>query len=174
MKHGLALFMAVLLTTTSAWATTVYKKVDEQGNIIFSDTPMDDAQTLDVPPVPTIKLDKLRVPQSVERKDTKEKQGGSYTALTITAPQQDETFWNNAGSVNISVRATPPLQSHHRMQLLLNGEMRAGPSASDSFAFSNLFRGSYEATAQVVDNKGNILISSPPVTFHIKQSSKLN
>ena len=34
--------------------------------------------------------------------------------------------------------------------------------------------GTYEAVAQVVDGKGNVLESSPSVTFYIKQTSVLN
>lgn len=173
MKRTLTLITMLCLAATHTGAATVYKKVDEQGNIIFSDTPMDDAETLNVQPVPTIKLDKMRVPQPVERKEKPTTPTG-YSSLTITSPQPEETFWNTGGSVDISVQTAPALQPNHKIQLLLNGEMRAGPSASQSFSFSNLFRGSYKSIAQVVDDKGNVLISSPTVTFHIKQASRLN
>lgn len=171
MKYWLPTLIAFSLAATGLQAATVYKKVDENGNIIFSDTPMDDAETMDVKPVPTMKLDKIQVPQSTPKK---KKSSVSYESISITSPEQDQTFWNNGGNATIKVQLKPSLRDGHSVQLLLNGEKRAGPSASLSFSFSNLFRGSYDAVAQVVDEKGNVLISSPASTFHIKQTSRLN
>lgn len=171
MKHWLPTLLAFSLAATGLQAATVYKKVDENGNIIFSDTPMDDAETMEVQPVPTMKLDKIRVPQNNKPKKPK---AFSYKSVTITAPEQDEVFWNTGGSLTINVQVAPSLRDNHQIQLLLNGEKRAGPSASTSFSLSNLFRGAYNAVAQVVDEKGNVVTSSPAVTFHIKQTSRLN
>lgn len=173
MRHWLTTLIALSLAAPTLHAATVYKKVDENGNIIFSDSPMDDSEVMDVPPVPTMKLDKIKVTPRAEP-GKKDINAVKYEALTITAPEQDATFWNNGGNVTISVQVKPALAENHRVQLLLNGEKRAGPSASTSFSLSNLFRGSYDAVAQVVDAKGNVLISSPAKTFHIKQTSRLN
>lgn len=173
MKHWLTTLIALSLAAPALHAATVYKKVDENGNIIFSDSPMDDSEAMDVPPVPTMKLDKIKVPPRTDNNKKAEKPV-NYHSVAITAPEQDATFWNNGGNVTISVQVSPSLKRNHKLQLLLNGEKRAGPSASTSFSFSNLFRGSYNAVAQVVDDKGNVLGTSPAITFHIKQASRLN
>lgn len=168
MKHWCKAILILCLLSGGAQAATVYKKVDENGNLIFSDTPMDDAETLDVPPVPTMKIDKVRPITSPVTEP--KKKPPAYKSVTITAPQQDEHFINNQGMVTISVQVLPGLQPKHQLELLLNGVKRAGPSASTTFSFSNLDRGSYSAQAQVVDDKGNVLISSPAITFHVKRS----
>ena len=173
MKYWLTTLIALSLATPALHAATVYKKVDENGNLIFSDSPMDDAEAIDVPPVPTMKLDKIKVPADSDT-TKKPKKAVKYKSVEITSPEQKKTFWNTGGSVTINVQTSPSLHEGHRIQLLLNGEKRAGPSASTSFSLSNLFRGTYDAVAQVVDSKGNVVASSPGVTFYIKQTSVLN
>lgn len=167
MKAPLSALLTALLISSSAHAATVYKKVDENGNLIFSDTPMDDAEAIDVPPVPTLKLDTTPKQPAPTKKTPK---AAKYENVLITNPAQDETFVNNQGSVTIQVQVSPSLKPEHQLELLFNGVKRAGPSADTSFNFSNLDRGSYSAVAQVVDAKGKVIISSPAVSFHIKRS----
>lgn len=167
-----ALLMLSLISATTH-AATVYKKVDKDGNLIFSDTPMDDAEEMDVPPVPTMKLDKIRPPVTPSKPSEKEKTF-QYNKVTITAPAQDENFINNMGQVTVKVQIEPGLRKDHQVQLLLNGVKRAGPSASQSFSFSNMDRGAYSAVIQVVDSKGNVAAESAAVTFHVKRASRLN
>ena len=173
MRFWVPALFALSCVSLNLQAATVYKKVDEDGNIIFSDTPMDDSEVLDVPPVPTMKLDhgkRQLQPTSGSNKKTTFK----YEGVTITKPAQDEHFINNQGMVTVTVQVSPALKDNHQLQLLLNGVKRAGPGAVASFSFSNLDRGSYSAIAQVVDNKGNVVISSEAVTFHVKRASRLN
>lgn len=158
-------------TLSTTQAATVYKKVDENGNLIFSDTPMEDSEKLDVQPVPTMKLPKARPIRS----QPKEKPSKlTYDSITITAPQADQHFINNQGRVSVTVQLQPKLHPKHQLQLLFNGVKRAGPSANTTFEFSNLERGSYSAIAQVVDDKGNVVTSSPSVSFHIQRAFKRN
>ncbi|MCG8672042.1 MAG: DUF4124 domain-containing protein [Pseudomonadales bacterium] len=161
-----AISLALLIVCQAATAATVYKKVDENGNLIFSDTPMDDAEKLEVKPVPTLKIDKT--PKFVPTPE-KVKETVNYQSLEITSPVQDENFINNMGTVTVTVQSTPTLNPEHQVQLLFNGVKRAGPSATTSFSFSNLDRGTYEAKAQVIDTQGKTLITSPPITFHVKR-----
>lgn len=167
MKAPVSALLTALLISGSATAATVYKKVDENGNLIFSDTPMDNAETIDVPPVPTLKLNSTPK-QPILLKD--KPKAFKYEQVVITQPAHDETFVNNQGTVTIQVQVSPGLKPEHRLELLLNGVKRAGPSADTSFKFSNLDRGSYSASVQVVDAKGKVVIASPSVSFHIKRS----
>lgn len=161
----------LLSLTLSAQAATVYKKVDENGNLIFSDTPMEDSEKLDVQPVPTMKLPKAR-PNALQPKEKPTQ--FAYKSIIITEPQADQHFINNQGRVSVTVQVEPKLHPKHQLQLLFNGVKRAGPSATTTFEFSNLDRGSYSATAQVVDDKGNVITSSPTISFHIQRAFKRN
>lgn len=167
MKSWAGSLLILIFLSSNLQAATVYKKVDKDGNIVFSDTPMEDAEELDVPPVPTLKLDTTPKFKPAKKEKTED---FAYTSLAITSPVKDETFVNNQGTVTVSVQVAPKLRKGDQVQLLLNGVKRAGPSASTSFALSNLDRGSYSAEAQVIDAKGNVLISSATVPFHIKRN----
>ncbi len=167
MTTWVSTLLVLAFISSSAVAATVYKKIDKDGNVVFSDTPMENAETLDVAPVSTFKMNTL--PATTPAKKTPAA-NAAYDSLMITTPQADATFVNNMGKVEVIVQMKPKLRAGHQLQLLLNGVKQAGPGSRSSFTFSNLDRGSYAAVAQIVDNKGNVIIASPAVNFHIKRA----
>lgn len=154
-----------LQTTTVQAATTVYKKVMPDGSVVYSDEPMDNSETLQVEPVPTIPAYKPTPgPQPAQRSTV-----AQYT-VAITKPKADEHFINNGGQASVVVSLEPALREGHNVQLKLNGELRAGPTNNTSFNFSNLDRGAYTVVAEVVDKAGKLIKASDPVVFHIQRA----
>jgi hypothetical protein len=161
--------MAQLMLTNSAFSTTVYKKHDVNGNLVFSDEPFEGAEAIDLKPLPTINL---HLPKNIPTSNITKAAAtvDTYQSLTITSPKADSSIVNTAGASTVTVTSSPGLQNDHQYKLLLNGENK-GSQNSNSFALTDLFRGANTAVVQIVKSSGEVVKVSSPVTFYIRQHS---
>lgn len=161
-------FIAQLMLANAAFSTTVYKKYDANGNLVFSDEPFEGAEAIDVKPIPTIDL---HLPKNIPTPSTAPPPTtATYQSLSITSPKADSSIVNTAGTGTVSVTSTPGLQDNHQYKLLINGENK-GIQSSSSFAFTGLFRGAHTAVVQIVKGSGEVVKVSSPVTFYVRQHS---
>jgi len=163
------IFLAQLMLANSAHSTTVYKKYDSNGNLVFSDEPFEGAEAIDVQPIPTINL---HLPKNIPTSNTPPSPiaTDTYKSLSITSPKAESSIVNTAGTSTLSVTSSPDLQNDHKYKLLLNGEAK-GTQNSNSFALTGLFRGAHTAVVQIVKSSGEVVKVSSPVTFYVRQHS---
>ena len=150
------LFITFLLAPAVTQAT-VYKTVDEEGNASFSDTEPNTNQVREVilKPVNTIKM---VVPKAIET--TKEKAEKTIPKinykLVITEPV-DSTTIRGTENINVTVQIVPPLDSNHTLDLLLDGEKKAGPQRNTTFLLKNVYRGEHQITVRILNEAGKAL-----------------
>ena len=139
-------------------AGTVYKTVDKDGNVIFSDQPSDDAEVIQLQELQTIP--NPNIPRLPARNTREEPDPADYyQALSFVSPTDDEGYRNNAGNLNVSLSLSPGLQRGHSVVIKMDGkELANGQSLSASV--ENVDRGTHSLTASVVDSRGKNLISS--------------
>jgi hypothetical protein len=174
----------LLLSTQTMAGTTIYKTVDENGNVVFTDTPpradgSSETITLSSPnsfdPAETATEGSNRQLWIVDPDAEEEAPGELYGALTITSPEADETVRENAGNVTVTVKLEPPnLQPGHRIRLLLDGSPTGGTNTTGLFALTNVDRGTHSLKAEVVDEAGKLIYAGPSSTFHLQRYSILN
>lgn len=174
---------ALLLGTQAVAGTTIYKTVDEDGNVVFTDTPPrangpSETITLTAPnsfdPAEAGTEASNRQLWIVDPEQEAEEPGEFYAALTITSPADDENIRENAGNVTVTVKLEPPiLQAGHRFRLLLDGAPAGGTNTTGSFSLSNVDRGTHSLKAEVVDESGKVLYSGSSSTFHLQRYSVL-
>lgn len=147
----------------------MYKWVDKNGNVNFSDTPVaQDAQKYTPPPlqtVPPVGDGKFTTPAKQPTGFTR------YQKMTITAPPDDHIFTPDvSATVGVSVNLEPVLQVglHHKVALYLNGQLHT-VGKQTNFTLDSLDRGTYTATASVLDPKNRKLITSDSIQFHIQR-----
>jgi len=168
-------FLVLLILLSASVQADVYKSVDENGEVSFSDQPTPNAQRMKLPELPTYKAPP--VPDfSSSPKTTPAPVASPYDSVKIVAPENDATIRDNQGVVSVQVALEPPLmiKQGHKIQFYLNGEPHGIPIGTTSISFSNLDRGTYTLTASVVDASGAVLMTSDPVVFHLHQESVLN
>lgn len=147
----------------------VYKQVNPDGTITYSDKPAAGAQEVDIPTAPTYQPPK--VPAFTPYQKPEKPAPFAYDSLTITSPANDETIRENTGDVTVVLSVSPSLRPGHRIEYLLDGAS-VERSTQTSYQFKNLDRGSHSITAQIVDESGNV-ISSASVTVHLQRTSSL-
>ena len=163
------LFITTLcLIFSLALTAEVYRSVDKNGNVVFTDQPSPDAELIELDELQTIDAPTRG---NFEYTPPPEKPAPRYSAVTIISPQNDLAIRDNAGNVTVNIATQPDLRSSDELVLFMDGkEIILGKSTAK--AFTALDRGTHQLRAAVRDANGRILKSSPSVVFHLLRQSK--
>jgi hypothetical protein len=166
-------FSVLLILLAASVQADVYKSVNEKGEIVYSDQPAPNAKRMQLPDLPTYTAPTIPVFSSAPETAPV---ASPYKSVKIVAPENDATIRDNQGVVRVQVALNPPLMTKvgHKIQFYLNGEPHGMPVGTPSISFSNLDRGTYTLTTSVLDAKGDVLVSTDPVIFHLHRESLLN
>ncbi|WP_410211432.1 DUF4124 domain-containing protein [Aquirhabdus sp.] len=163
----MAIATAILMMSCHTQAA-VYKKVDADGNVSFSDVPDKSAQLINVAPLSTVAaLSPEQIAKTLKRDDTVQPAGNraeNYT-LTIISPTPDQTFQRAADAFSANVQVQPDLKNGDRLVLLVDGK-----TSSDQIPAGELDRGTHQFEAKVLSSNGRVL-TSKVVSFNVQQSS---
>lgn len=170
--------IAVLLFAISLCANAaVYKKIDENGNVTYTDAPVSkDQKPLDVGQPMTYDAKSIapKPPSMVEEQKTQDiaKTETEYETLTINSPENDQALRENAGNVAVSISSQPALDTgaKHQYVLYLDGK-KVSESQNSSVVLPNTDRGTHTLNAEIMDQKQNSLIKSDTITFHLQRVS---
>ena len=170
----LALFCTLLLMNTALFAD-IYRVVDENGNVTYTDQPpQDGAQPMDLPDLSVIQTETPPEPPPVREE---EKSGAMssremrrlYNDFTITQPQDEETFWGTANTVVVGWGGSAPLQAGMTVKLYVDG-VAQDVTGSNNISLT-LDRGAHTVRVELFNGGRRPLVTSPTVTFFVKQAS---
>lgn len=165
------LIVTTLLSTSVAQAQ-VYRTVDANGNVIFTDKkPKNDDQAEAVEIGPILTLPATPVKPRPPRTSSQQNKAASavYDSIVITTPADEETF-RNVPSITVTAKVTPPAKGGHRFRLLLDGNVEQD-SDSPQFKIEQPSRGAHSLQVQVIDRQGKALISSGVSTIYVHRHS---
>jgi hypothetical protein len=173
MQRSVILFVLLGACWAAAFAEPVWRWVDEDGVVHYTDRPVEGAERIELKPPPVVEV--ARPPQRRDREDEAEAQAVVYDRLAIADPTQEEVLWNIGGTLDVTLELRPRLQAGHGVEIVLDGSVREDlPDDSLSFEIPEVWRGTHTIQARVVDEDGRVLIASPIVTFFVQQTSILN
>lgn len=174
-----ALALALLLPLGSTVAGEIYRHVDENGNVTYSDEPTgDDSEAMELQPLPEVSLPDGAARERRNRNSEPEGDSGSdgqqgYESIEIAQPEHDSAFWRGDGLVVVRFQSQPSLRSGHRYALELDGE-RTRQSRSTTFTLENMSRGTHEVVIHVVNANGDTISSSDVTRFTLHRPSQQN
>ncbi len=177
-RHLLNTLLILALTfglAAPAWSDRVYRHVDEEGNVTFSDEPPGDgAEEIKMQPITTMPLPRpqQRQARQTTREETAE-ESPAYDTLAITKPEHDTAFWRASGDIVIEVNVQPELRPSHSLELELDGE-RIQQTRNRRFEIINIDRGTHEAVVHIINANGETLQSSELSRFTVHQPSRLH
>jgi len=168
------LLCSLLLTLASADAadSRIYRTVDEQGNVVFTDVPpkADDTSEQIVVEKPNTFDAQQAVPDAdawvVESPGGDEEALFSYDNLAVTSPSNDESVRENAGNVTIIATVKPQLRPGHVVRLMMDGSL-VQEGRKTTFPMTNVDRGTHVVKLAIVDDEGRVLQESEDSTFHM-------
>lgn len=162
------LFTLISLACSVAFATTVYKWVDENGVIHYSDQPHPNAQKLQVEGVQTYSSRSASVREPAES-ESASTTPNPYKGCAIAQPLEQQNL-PNAQSVFVRVAADPVPRSGDRIYITMDGQgLNGGQPTGLSFNVTPIDRGSHSVSAQIRSPDGTILCQTPNVTFYVQQ-----
>lgn len=180
------LTLAVLLLTVMAspLAAQVYKIVDKDGNVTFTDKPPEDgAKPMDLPPLSIIETPDYEK-TAREEAEAEEAAGGekevplrtlrnNFRDFAIIAPLQEESVWRPDGPISIAWSSSNQLMEGMSVQIFLDGRQQANTTAS-MIPVSGLDRGEHTVTAKIVDARNRTIATAEPITFFVRQPGLAN
>ena len=181
-KKTIVTLSALMLAGISASvaASEVYTWTDEQGNRIYSDQANPNSTKVEVGPTNSIEPPKP-IPAFNESNDSNDSgdsaaSSAGYRSLTITSPANDTAVRANDGNITLTVTIDPPLRQGSLLRAQVDGTLnqQAIPGSGQpnaTLTLPNLDRGSHEVSAVIMDTKGQVLLSSEPVTLHVQRTS---
>jgi len=151
----------------------IYRWVDDNGAVVYSDMPQKNAETVKLPGLDLYKgssstATESRSSTSKPAKVDKKK----YSGLKITSPINEATIRDNAGKITISMQLTPKLKTGHEIIINLDGKDTKVPGLNHGF--TGLDRGAHTISAKVIDASGQALITSEQITFQLIRQSLLS
>ncbi len=183
MKQGmirkLVPMVCLLLPLTAMAEGEIYKIVDKDGNVTFTDQrPSTNAQPMELPPLSVIETD-IQVPDESAPAGAEEAANTfpptprelrrKYRDFRITSPQPEETFWGTANTVSVTWASSEPISDELTVFLFVDGESQQVPASGSAELV--LDRGEHQVYAELRDTRNRRITSTEPVTFFVKQYS---
>lgn len=164
----------LLIIVSQSVAAVIYKSVDQDGNVIYTDESSLGAEEIPDPTPNTVTLPKpspeSEIPKSGESAETR------YTSLRVITPAADETIRSNPGLLTIKLDLKPALdvKAGHAVSLLVDGYVLVRKSSQLSMQIPDISRGTHRLQALITDQQGQVLIKSALVQFFMQRQSLLN
>jgi len=169
MNRLLLILFACLTVTSMVAADPLYKWVDNQGNVHYSDKPQPGAQKIMMPKAQTFTAPQAATPQEGTGTPSNQSAAQSYTQITIASPADQDVFWNTT-SVVVSVSLVPGLMAGDSVTITVDGKSQT--VSTTSATFDGLERGEHTVTASVTSSSSGVVLNAKPVTFYIQRGTK--
>ena len=167
-------FTLLCLACSLALAATVYRWVDENGVVHYSDQPHPNAEKLQVHAAQSYKPSALDTPAGGGGASSSSSSSSPYRGCAVVQPPDGQSY-ANVDSLTVVVQTDPQLHSGDKVYVTVDGQaLNGGNPTGPQFVLSPVERGTHTAQAQVKDASGAVQCQTPPVTFHVQQTSILN
>lgn len=167
------LLLLALSAVPTVFGEALYKWVDEQGNVHYSDKPQPGATRLHLPKPTTYAAPgtatRNAIPNQAAPSNEQSQSSQIVTRFEIASPAPEQTFWN-IQSVTVTLAVQPGLQQGDTVTITLD-DMSKGPGTSTSVTFDNVDRGAHTVHATLQQASGGAMVAKP-VTFYIQRGSK--
>ena len=173
------IFLLILITFTLALTATplmaqVYKIVDADGNVTYTDKPpREGAEPIKLAPISVIEAPVYEKASGGSAQGEDDEMSlrdmrRNYRDFAIIAPQQEESIWHPEEAVIIAWSTGIQLQEGMKVTIFLNGRQQA-TTTERVVPVSGLERGEYTVTAELKDARNRRVVSAQAVTFFIRR-----
>ena len=180
-KILLMILMAFTLAiSASPLAAQVYKTVDKDGNVTYTDrAPDDGTKPMDLPQISVIETpvyektqreaamdataageEIKEVPLRTLRRD--------YRDFAIISPASEESVWHPEGPIPIAWSVSNSLLEGMTVTVSVDGR-RQSATTNPIVAVVGLERGEHTITAEIKDAKNRRIATAEPVVFYVRQ-----
>lgn len=178
----------ILMAISMAMATNVvlaqvYKVVDKDGNVTYTDEPPKDGSApIKLPPLSVIEAPTYKKAPEVGEGD-EEGEGGeqmslgylrkNYADFAIVAPKQEESVWGPDEAISVAWNTRYQLQEGMQVTIFIDGAEHA-TTTDQIIPVADLDRGQHSVGAQLTDAQNRNIATAEPVTFFVRRPGLYN
>jgi hypothetical protein len=170
------LILAALLLSLAAAPLTaqVYKIVDKDGNVTFTDQPPGDgSKPIKLQPISVIETPTYETkPKAVEGEDGQPLSLRAlrrmYRDFAIVAPQSEESIWHPDAPVTVAWSTGAPLQMGMKARVSVDGQVQA-TTTERVVPVANLERGEHTVTADLLNDRNQKVATAEPIIFFVRR-----
>jgi Domain of unknown function (DUF4124) len=167
------LILAGLAMSLAAASQEIYRWVDKDGIVHYSDQPgASNAELINVIEPNAYEGVAAAGDNSGSSADTSGNGSGTvspYQSLSIVSPTPDQVFFGADAVVTVSADLQGTLHPDHQVVFFVNGNRKEATGLSTEL--TGLDRGTYFLRASILDQNGDPVITSQQITFHVRQPS---
>lgn len=172
---GLYILLSLLVTTVTNSAQ-LYKIVNDDGSVTYTDTYQPNAQEVNLTSTNSAVMPSISASSTASNRQKKVLKEFPEYKLTFISPVDKQTIRNNSGNMTISaslnsasnLTATPS----GKFQLIIDGMLKQSKPVP-IFTVQNLDRGEHSVQIKLIHQTGKILASTETRVFYLKQASRL-
>lgn len=175
-------FIASLLLFPLLGLADIYRMVDKDGYVTFTDTPQKGATKINLPLAQVYSTSnntagsssqsKKTTPTPPPRPATTKTDVTYYQQVQIISPKNGETIQNSGGKLEVAVGLMPNLRTGDKLVISVDDEpVTESTDQNVSFVLQGIPRGTHRLQAYVMAVDTHILKSSEIVTCYIHQAS---
>ncbi|MDH1468624.1 DUF4124 domain-containing protein [Shewanella bicestrii] len=159
--------ISLLLLSLFAQAT-VYKWVDKDGKVHYSDEPHPNAEVVELKEKT---LNQIALPPVKNDADDSQVIQQIQYQVVITSPEEEETVRDNNGDFQVTATVTPEIKSQYLMALKLDGQTVGQPQVGGIFQLKNIDRGEHTIVVDAMTQNGKVFASSSPRKIFLHQAA---
>lgn len=161
----LAGLLAVVGITAASYviADSVYKSVDENGRVTYSDAPTGTKiNPVDLPQINTTPPVKAKTYNSPAPKQ----QAAQYR-VSITSPSNGAQILAGQRNLTVAANVQPALGNGYSAQLYMNNSPYGGAQTSTSFVITEIMRGEQQISVAILSPTGKVVARSGSISVYV-------
>ncbi|MFT6732119.1 MAG: hypothetical protein ACJAS9_000294 [Polaribacter sp.] len=167
----LVLFFSLFINATDAEKKKVlYKTVDENGKVTYSDQPSSDSKEIPMSEGQSINMKPPKVVfhSSNDSSNTdNNQQATSYSLVSFSQPEKNGVIRNNVSVALFTLNILPKLIESHQIIFYIDGSIVDATISGMSVTVSNVTYGTHSASFAVLDNSDKLVIKSEKLNFNL-------
>lgn len=148
----------------------LYKTVDKNGKIRFSDQPSPGAKEVVIEEVNSIKMEKTKVNIEAlieENQVKRDPNADYYRVMSFQGLENEGVVRNNGGTVTLAVTLDPVLSKSHFLRFYIDGQLVGAKQKELTITASDIEYGPHVAHFDVIASTGKVVQESAKVSFNL-------
>lgn len=173
--------LLALVAVCTPLAAQVYKTVDENGNVVYTDQPpQEGAEPMQLRPLSIVEAPDYQEAARPAAEEAAAEPGEQtftlrelrrrFAGFAIISPENEQSLWNPQGMITLAWQAPHPLEDGMQVQASMDGR-QLGATTDRVIPITDLERGEHLLEAVLVDARGRTIATAEPVTIFIRQPS---
>lgn len=160
------IFLFCLILIAPWVAADIYKTVDKNGRVIYTDKPKDDkAQKVELREINTVP-GPPPIPQSTPVNSFNAQPAAINYQINIISPRNDVSIPVGQRDLAIAITTEPALQGGHLLVYFMNGELLE-ETTMNNIIVKDVPRGTHTLVVEAIDANGQSLGTSAPVIVNV-------